>query len=429
MTRPFRWGILHSTLLLAAILRLTIWPDPQAAETASRVRSFCLFGCGGEGVRDVIQNVLLFLPLGWSLRQWTSARNALAAALVLTVAIELSQLAWLPGRDASVSDILSNLAGAWLGVRLARGWRSLVLPGSRRSRALALGTLAAWLAVLGATGLALRPRLVTDVYHALWAHDLGGMDLFRGTVLAARVNDREVLDGPLPFTEVLRDALTSDSFLVTVRGTAGPPVTRPAPILSLYSEHQDLILAITQSPRGFQFRATNGMAVARLKGQVVELPPPPGLHPGSPLTLRAGIVHRRYVLRAESGSGVVERTIPFSVGWGWTSLLPFEYALGPGTPWLSALWLGGLLFPVGYWSARGFRPGLWSGLVALAALGGLAAVPALLGLPQVTPVEWAGTGVGLLAGWSAGTIGARAEHLGPRPGRAVTRQPSAVARR
>jgi hypothetical protein len=413
MTRSFRWGILHSTFLAAGILRLTLWPDPQGAETASRVQSFCLFGCGGEGVRDVIQNVLLFLPLGWSLRQWTSARKTLLGALCLTVAIELSQLLWLPGRDASVSDILSNLAGAWLGIRLAERWRSLVFPDGRRSRALAAGALAAWLALLAGTGLGLRPRLVTDVYHALWAHDLGGMDLFRGTVAAARVNDREVLDGPLPFTQVLRDALTSDSFLVTVRGTAGPPVSRPAPILSLYSEHQDLILAIMQSPRGFQFRATNGMAAARLKGQTVELPPPPGLIPGRPLTLTAGIVHGRYVLRAESQAGAVERIVPFSVGWGWTALLPFEYALGPGARFLSALWLGGLLFPVGYWAARPARAGVWFGLAAFGALAGLAAVPALLGLPQASGVEWVGSGVGLAAGWLAGRRGAAARRSSP----------------
>jgi hypothetical protein len=113
-------------------------------------------------------------------------------------------------------------------------------------------------------------------------------------------------------------------------------------------------------------------------------------------------VHGRYVLRAESAAGAVERTIPFSVGWGWSALLPFEYALGPEARFLSALWLGGLLFPVGYWAARPARAGAWLALAALVALAGLAAVPALLGLPPASVVEWVGTGAGLAAGWLAG---------------------------
>lgn len=67
-------------------------------------------------------NVVMFLPLGLfgalalpSRRRWL----AVPALVLLTVGIELTQGAGLPGRFASVSDVLANSLGGLLGYLLA----------------------------------------------------------------------------------------------------------------------------------------------------------------------------------------------------------------------------------------------------------------------------------------------------------------------
>jgi VanZ family protein len=73
--------------------------------------------------RDVVANVLLFLPLGFLLRAsaMTPAGRrplaAFAAGLAVSAALEGAQL-FLPGRFASPVDLATNTLGAWLGARL-----------------------------------------------------------------------------------------------------------------------------------------------------------------------------------------------------------------------------------------------------------------------------------------------------------------------
>jgi VanZ family protein len=68
-------------------------------------------------------NILLFLPFGaaLALRGLSSGKTALSG-LVLSAAIELSQLLFISGRTASVDDLLLNALGAVLGHVLASPW-------------------------------------------------------------------------------------------------------------------------------------------------------------------------------------------------------------------------------------------------------------------------------------------------------------------
>ncbi|HYR85445.1 MAG TPA: VanZ family protein [Terriglobia bacterium] len=72
---------------------------------------------------DIVTNVLLFLPLGflfWLTRKPPKGSGAMHVFLLgffVSTSIEITQL-FLPGRYASVSDVLANAVGAWLGARL-----------------------------------------------------------------------------------------------------------------------------------------------------------------------------------------------------------------------------------------------------------------------------------------------------------------------
>ena len=59
--------------------------------------------------------------------------------------VELLQMEVVAGRDASLSDLLTNSAGTILGAGLGRNWRRLLFPSPRTSRALATGWGLAWL--------------------------------------------------------------------------------------------------------------------------------------------------------------------------------------------------------------------------------------------------------------------------------------------
>ena len=67
-------------------------------------------------IKDAIQNVLGFIPLGMIAAIWPGATvfSVLATGLAVTGAIEFTQLT-VPGRVPSIDDILANTAGAALG--------------------------------------------------------------------------------------------------------------------------------------------------------------------------------------------------------------------------------------------------------------------------------------------------------------------------
>jgi len=95
------------------------------------------------GFAEAAANVVLFIPLGFLFRlarprpedRW--ALGALAAGLLASVAIELTQL-FLPGRYPALLDIATNGAGAMLGAWLHDRVQSRLRPGALPVSALAL---------------------------------------------------------------------------------------------------------------------------------------------------------------------------------------------------------------------------------------------------------------------------------------------------
>lgn len=70
-------------------------------------------------------NVVLFVPLGLLLALLFGARwwwCAILLCVALSSAIELSQLAFLPERLASLGDVIANSSGGVIGALLALPW-------------------------------------------------------------------------------------------------------------------------------------------------------------------------------------------------------------------------------------------------------------------------------------------------------------------
>src|SRR2546423_15044685 len=106
-----RVGVGLATVAVAAILVLTLAPDSDRPLG----EHFCLI-CGTFGGVDAVLNVLLFMPLGLGLAvAGTSPRRAIVSMAVLSALIELAQLLVVPGRDATIGDLLTNSIGGALG--------------------------------------------------------------------------------------------------------------------------------------------------------------------------------------------------------------------------------------------------------------------------------------------------------------------------
>ena len=108
-------------LVPAAVAVLTVaainWPLQFSAEALSAAASR-IAGIGHpmvpEDPRDLVINVLIFMPLGWSVAHATrSVGWAVGVAAALSAGIELSQLAQ-PARIVSPADLLANTLGALL---------------------------------------------------------------------------------------------------------------------------------------------------------------------------------------------------------------------------------------------------------------------------------------------------------------------------
>ena len=121
-----RWAYRALACATLAILVCTLFPfEFFRPETATcRLGSFWrCFNPRPDGVDDFVENILLFLPFGFAWACWSCRKGwgrfwgpgvALVAGAGLSFAVEFLQL-FLPTREASWSDVLSNALGSLLG--------------------------------------------------------------------------------------------------------------------------------------------------------------------------------------------------------------------------------------------------------------------------------------------------------------------------
>jgi hypothetical protein len=129
----------------------------------------------------------------------------------------------------------------------------------------------------------------------------------------------------------------------------------------------------------------------------------------------------RISIRAQAGPRTASLDLRMSPSWGWTFLLPFEYALGKEAFLGTALWVAGLLLPLGYWGARSERRVAIMMIPFAIAVICLAVVPLLTGLPMAHWSEWLAAAIGLVAGGILGRLSL--QHVAPLPAGAGANPP------
>src|SRR5438309_161572 len=195
---PARTRLLAAALL--PILVATLWPFPGHEPEGF----ISCIACGDNGTSDVLLNIILFAPLGAALALHLRSipRCALSAAL-LSATIELAQL-YIPGRDSSLGDVVSNTLGGTLGALFTRTAVLWLLPSPARAARLSRTAALAAAAVCWATGVLLTPTLPDAPYYGQWTPSLAHLELYHGRVLAAMLSGLPIAPGPIPDSRLVR---------------------------------------------------------------------------------------------------------------------------------------------------------------------------------------------------------------------------------
>ena len=123
-------------LYTAVVLVITMWPTQPDQSFGAAVERILAF-LHRNGLPDWFSithleftaNIAMFVPLGFLLALTLPHRVSWLAVLLVpafSAAIELTQGQYLPQRFATVSDVIANTIGGYLGAVLAAGVRAVV---------------------------------------------------------------------------------------------------------------------------------------------------------------------------------------------------------------------------------------------------------------------------------------------------------------
>jgi VanZ like protein len=389
-------GLLGAALVLVA----TLTPVRDVRGLAPATPLLCLV-CGDYGGADVAANLLLFLPLALGLRlsgqSW--GRTVLVCGL-LSFTVELLQFRAVSGRDASLSDLLTNTTSAALGATLGGVLPRMGAPRPREAAAFLAGGIALLLFLLAASAWLLAPWMPDRPLSSSWAHIAPGFDVFTGGVEAVHLNGAPMPpDGVPADSAALRRRLAAGSFELEADVVSGVPVDWRSWIYTLRAG-SDRALTLTQLERQARIDVPARALRLRLYPPAVTLPEGLPERAGVPVRLTAR-GHDGWVRLTSDYAGQVRSVeLAISPAYGWIMVLPFDLATGTGVRWITALGLWLAALPLGFWARRTRRPGVaLAGLVAALVLA-LSVIPTAGGFPPVHWSEWIAGALGAAGGWA-----------------------------
>jgi glycopeptide antibiotics resistance protein len=404
-----RWG--HGIVIacLLFIAWATLRPEPGQMTTSH----FCVI-CGDFGTEDAVLNIALFLPLGLGLALCgLRVATVILIGFALSTCIELTQLFFIPGRDATIGDVVMNTGGTALGALLVLSWPTWRFPSHRIARMLLVAGSMAWLAVQSLASFAFTISLPESRYYGQLARKLGQLELFEGRIDSVRVGTLPIGNTLLPATSQIRSALNRGEELVAVvRPTA--PTVGIAPIVRIADENEQQILLLAQQGDAALFAVRTGASALRVRPPTFELPHAFPVNDQSPAGAGDAIaVSGRYTGRAArlATTGYVTATADFSAraAMAWMTLLPLTWSVRGSAAeiLLSMMWTAALLIPIGYWAALYLRtsatPSAWQTTRVVASLAmlliiGLVLIPFATSTGSASPLDFTAAILGLLAG-------------------------------
>ena len=401
-------GLALAALGLVLVLLLTLWPAPQEAKRSQLTPVWCLV-CGDIGMQDVLQNVMMLMPfgLGLGLLGWRQPR-AIFIGFALALGVEVLQYTVVPGRDASVSDVVTNTLGTTLGVLVAGRIDWLLRPPPRDAGRLALGALGMWAALWVASGWLLGASPGPASWRAVLRPDLIDAPPFAGEIVSAELSGTVLTDGDQALPPRVVTAYQHDSVAFTAAVIMGPPVPERRGLLEVRDGDSTVQLTVAVSGGALRVAMRTRSSGLLLRPISFRMPVIPIEPPGTPATLS---------IRREAGTIVVgpraygDAEVRAAIGPHWlaTVLLPVEARPGPGWELFAYLWVTGLLLPVGWWAAQSTPAStLTLAFAAFAVvIGGHRTVPPAFHLSHTSAVGWAMACGSLLLGFLLGRVRSR----------------------
>jgi hypothetical protein len=392
-------------LVAMFVASLTLVPAP-VSHSAAPQPFLCIVGCGNQGLRDLISNILVFIPVGWVASYWARPRRAIAVCLLSTIVIEALQAIAISGRDSSLRDILSNTAGGATGIWLYFRWARLRWPGTAAALRLALGSGLAWLLLLGLSGFGIQPAPTERPWFGQWAPDFENYAIYPGQVLDVRLNGERPPDSLMPEPIAIRQAMHEARPWMVLRVVSGPQPRRTALMFAIADDQEEGQVFLGQDRIALLLHLRSAFEAWGLRELIARQPLFPGMTPGDTVTIEAGMANRALTIRSQSGTRQLTTELPLTVGLGWSSLVPVRYPVFNEWVLFNAVWLAGLIVPTGYWAGR-WSPGRALVLLMVVLVGGLVAVPYLTAAAPTTRPEWIGALLGAAMSWGAGFLSRR----------------------
>jgi VanZ family protein len=393
-------------LSLAAIGWLTLRP---AHASASPLDSHLCLICGELAGVDIVLNVLLFVPLGVGLNLCgLSFWKAVLLCGALSLSIETTQAFVVPGRDSTLSDVLTNTFGGAIGFWLSRTAPTWLAPSRKRAAWLAAVWSAIWLLIQIASSYTFSLSLPRSQYYGQLARALGGMAGFHGEVARATIGGLQIPDDEFADSHLVRQLLVSGAPIAgVVRLTE--PTRYFAPIIRLADEKQREITAISENAEMLVFSIRTGAANLRLRQpgyglrEVFPAPTPPADSSLKTFMVTASYSNGAVQIAAQTPSGLRELNVSPRAALAWSAMLPFQWYLEDGgiDRGITFLWTSLLMIPFGYWLAilaRNLDPlrdfvllSLFAAMLAT----GFILVPARFALRGASVLDWIAALIGL----------------------------------
>jgi hypothetical protein len=343
-------GSVLSLLVLVMIGIATLTPSPGTLVTTNL---WCI-ACGEFGALDVLANIVMFLPLGFALalateRRWLPVLLCIATTLI----IEGLQVRVIVGRDASLSDLLANSLGGWIGCVLAFRWRTLVQPTGITAARLSVAAAAAFAVITSLTSFGLRPAEVPRSLWVQWLPPRPSFAPFTGRLLSFDINGIDLpLGYPSPSLGLTR-VLSGEPWVGTAR--IDREYLQPTrSVIVRVAEEFTVLVSVEQQGWDLTCQQKTRSADFRFRSPRVRLPD--ALRPGGGVTsniarLRCGRVAGALTAGIENTAAARSETVPLTPSLGWLLLSPFDIAVSRSLRWVGALWLFALAFPAGFWGA------------------------------------------------------------------------------
>jgi hypothetical protein len=350
-----RWAALATLAWAVLLAGATLTP-------AGAARPAWLLVGPAPAVADMVANLAAFVPLG-ALAAVATGRVPLAAlgGLAFSACIEVVQGVGVPGRYATLTDLVANGAGAALGALLAARRDLLLRPERAAARRLALAWAAAAGLLLAGTQWLNGPGRPSARYEGQFSELWNRERLPEYQVQVAHLNGRPFAWGLLPQPEGISRRLAERNLTLQVALYPGPPEPGEHRLAAISSpdEGSRRVVRLATVGRRVQFSVRTRGEQLGLHAPYVQLRDalrPQGGAPGGNLVI--GGSWDGDLLSAWVDDGITPRTAVRALGPldGWQYVLPPVVSARLDAPAWRLLEALALALPLLWWGWRAGRP-------------------------------------------------------------------------